>query len=358
MKTKTFISFLRPFLLAALLVIVSCSEDATDVSTEDYKNGFLISGEGSEAGSGAIYYVSNDYKTSTAKVFNKVNAEDLGIYLQSVSFKDDNAYIVVDNQNTITVVNQSTFEKVGIINEELIKPRYMAIIDDKAYVTNWGNGSSETDAFIAIVDLTSLKVTEKIAVGNGPERIVAKKGKLYVSHKGGLSTNNIVSVIDISNNSVTTIDVKDNPDELLFDANDNLIVLSEGQTLYDADWNVIGNTPGAISTINIADNSLLSESIFEESSHPSLMVSEGSDLFYAVGNNIFKTSIDNINLSNSSVLTVDGYLYGMAVKDNNLFTLNANFSDVSTLEIHDLESTKSEKTILEAPIGASKIYFN
>ena len=112
----------------------------------------------------------------------------------------------------------------------------MTVVGDKGYSTNWGSTSVDTDDFVAVIDLNSNAVIQKIPVALGPERIVENDGKLYVSHKGAWSTNNLVSVIDIATENVAEVTVGDNPDELFFDANGILYVLSEGRIIYDEDW--------------------------------------------------------------------------------------------------------------------------
>ena len=131
----------------------------------------------------------------------------------------------------------------------------MTVADDKGYVTNWGT----TEAYVSVYDLTSYDFIKKINIGGGPERIIESNGKLYVSHKGGWGSNNIISVIDIATDNVEEITVNDKPDEMFFNNNGQLVVLSEGAVQYDARWNVIGNTIGSITAINVSDNTIASQ---------------------------------------------------------------------------------------------------
>ncbi len=164
----------------------------------------------------SISFISEDYTTTENLIYKKQNNVELGTFLQSIAFDANNAFIIVDSQNTISIVNRYTFIKEGEITEELSNPRYMTIINNKGYVTNWGSTSNEADDFIAVFDMNNFAFIEKISVKNGPERIISKEGKLYVSHKGAYTTNNIISVVDVDTKAVTEIIVKDNPDELFF----------------------------------------------------------------------------------------------------------------------------------------------
>ncbi|WP_299009975.1 YncE family protein [uncultured Tenacibaculum sp.] len=337
------------------ILFTSCSDDPTpSLPKGDYEDGILISGEGTTAVSGSVSFVSNDLSIVENTIYKKVNNAEFGEYVQSIAFDDDRAYIVADNQNTVTVVDRYTFDKAGTITTGLSTPRYMTVVGNKGYVTNWGATDNDNDDFVAIVDLNSLVVEEKVEVALGPERIIAKDGKLYVSHLGAFGSNNKVVVIDIATKSVVKeITVKDNPDELYLDSLGNLVVLSAGKAAWTGD-----ETIAAISFINTASNEVVSELVFNEGEHPSQMVLEGNDIYYNLGNSIYKTDVNATTLPASELFTTDsGYLYGLGVRNNEVFVLDANFSGNSKLDIYDL-SAKTKKDTKEVALGASKIYFN
>ena len=341
------------------ILFTSCSDDNTpDLPKGDYDHGILISGEGSGPSTGSVSYVSEDLTISENLIYKKVNNGELGIYLQSMAFDDDRAFIVVDNQNTITAVDRYSFEKVGSLTTNLEAPRYMTVANDKGYVTNWGT----TEAFIAVYNMNDYSFIKKIIIGSGPERVLERNGKLYVSHKGGFGTNNIISVIDIATDNVEEIEVNNNPDEMFFDNSGNLVVLCEGGVIYDSNWNVIGHTLGSISKINTRTNEV-NKIDFEEGVHPSLMVYKDGYIYYSIGTKVYKMNASDVNLPSSEFLTVElfatGYssFYGMEIEDNKFYTLSTRFSDTSELNVYNLNDKTKIKTI-EAPVGASKIYFN
>ena len=348
--------YFKVLFIAGTLFFASCSNDSEpQLPRGDYDNGILISGEGSGAGTGSVSFISDDLTTEESLIYKKVNNAELGTFLQSLAFDDSRAFIVVDNQNTITAVNRFTFEKLGEITTGLETPRYLTIVNNKGYVTNWGTSG----AFVAVVDLTTYQVEEKIAISNGPERIVYRNDRLYVSHKGGFGSNNVISVIEISSKNVQEITVKDKPDEMFFNNSGDLIVLSEGK----AAWT--GNeTLAAISKINLSDNSV-TEILFPMGVHPSLFEFKDAIIYYNIGTEIFKMDATSTVLPTTEFVTVEllpavsGYsdFYGMTVNDGKLFTLITSFSDVGKLDVYNLTDNSKIKT-LGAPIGASKIYFN
>ena len=351
--------FLIVYLLGSL-VFCSCSnEEIKNEFRGNYENGILVSGEGSTSVSGSISFISNTYSEVEQNIFKKVNNEVLGEYVQSVSFDTDRAYIITDNQNTISVVNRYTFEKVGVISEGLIKPRYMTIVGKKGYVTNWGATDNTNDDFIAIVNLSSFQVEEKIDVALGPERIMSRNNKLFISHKGAFGSNNKIIVVNLDTNLVEKeIIVKDKPDELFFDAAGYLIVLSSGKVIYDANWSVTGHTLAAISFINTSNGTIEKEFIFDEGKHPSEMIVKDNEIFYSIGNDIYKFNSNSTELPTNKFITVEAnYLYGMETRNDELLILDANFQGKSLLKIYDL-TKKIKKQEKEVALGASKIYFN
>ncbi|WP_179334503.1 YncE family protein [Winogradskyella costae] len=342
-------------IFAMSLLIVSCSEDNDDnISTEPlgaYEDGIIISGEGSPS---SISYISEDLTTSENQIYFNANNEATGVYLQSLGFNDDKAYIVVD-AGTITVVNRYTFEKLATISTGLTYPRYIAFANDKGYVTNWGDPNDETDDFIAVVDLTANTVINTIPVGNGPEQILVEDNFLYVSHKGAFSTNNIVSVINTSSDVLTTtITVNDNPDEMIVDNTGDLVVLSSGKPAWTGD-----ETKAAITKIDMDTNTVSTTLEFSDGEHPELMMYLNGNLYYNLGSSVLSITDDATAVTSTPLFTTGATtLYGMAAKDDRLYFVDAvDYTSAGQLFIYD-ETSYSLINSFTAPVVASKIYFN
>ena len=343
-------------LLSVSLFVFSCSnDDDGDVQLPlgDYDNGILVSSEGGPA---SVSYISDDYMTVENEIYYNVNSENLGVYLQSIGFNGDLAYIISDNANTITVVNRYTFLKQAEISTGLLTPRYITFLNGKGYVTNWGDGTDTTDDFIAEIDLTTNTVTSTIAIGEGPERILAKGDNLYVSHKGGYNINNIISVIDTTDDSIETITVNDAPDEIAFDSNGNLVVLCSGDTRsWVADY---VETAASITRINTTTNTVIETLEFAAGLHPSQMAHDDDEVYYSMSNKIYELDDDESTLPTTSILEIaDIYLYGLSVDDDKIYVTNASFTAQSELLIYDLDSATLLETF-NVGLGASKIYFN
>jgi hypothetical protein len=69
--------------------------------------------------------------------------QDIGLY-------NDLAFVVLNYSNKIEVINRYTMVHVATIDSGLSNPRFIAFW--KGYVTNWGNGGSATDDYVAVVN--------------------------------------------------------------------------------------------------------------------------------------------------------------------------------------------------------------
>mgnify|MGYP003625526095 CR=1 FL=1 len=357
-------SIFKLFLLS--LVFTSCSNNDEEFPeiTGNYKDGIIVSAEGSFGNKdGSISYVNENLnRLATNFVYTGVNDAQLGGLIQSIAFSDTEAYIILNDVNTIVVVDRYTFEKITEINTGLNNPRYMAVTNGKGYVTNWGSGSDATDDYLAVINLkTNTMESTTISLDNGVERILAKNNKLYVSHKGAWSTNNIISVVDLSeNNTVEEITVQDNPDELYFDMSGNLIVLSEGAPLsYGGapDYAVLTSTTSSILFINLTNNTITKQIDFKENERATQLSYVNGEIYYYMGSvkKVFAINESGTTLATEGIST--GSIYGMSVKDNKLYTTSYSFTALSKLIVTDL-STKEEIYTSPVGLGASKIYFN
>lgn len=355
------------FLLS--LVFISCTEDdKIDDILKRFENGIIVSSEGNwQAKDGSLSFVARDYSASSNFVYEGVNGAKLGGLIQSIAFNGSDAYIVLNDVNTIVIVDRYTFVKKAIITTELSNPRYMAFANGKGYVTNWGDADNTTDDFIAVVDLDVNKVTSTFSISNGPERIISNGNKLYVSNKGGTGTgtayNNVISVIDTdANNAISTIEVKDAPDELVFSSAGDLVVLSQGEQSSwvkgdDGIWYAEVETLAAIQTIDITSNTVNSTIEFAVGVHPGLLDVDGGNIYYHIGyTGVFSIAESATELSQEPAIATDN-LYGMTIKDGKLYGVKKTFETLSELIITDVTS-KSTLYSTAVGLGASKIYFN
>ncbi|WP_250434484.1 YncE family protein [Hanstruepera flava] len=351
---KNLFKFLTFSLLLALIT-TSCSSDDDSVnppvSLGDYQNGIIVSAEGGPA---SISYISNDFSVTENNVYENVNGEAPGVYLQSVGFNGNLGYIISDNVNTINIVNRYTFEKEDAITTGLQTPRYIGFANGKGYVSNWGDGVDDSDDFIAVVDLSTNSVETTIPIGEGPERVLVHNGNVYVSHKGGWGNNNIISVIDVSTNAVATITVGDVPDELFINNAGELVVLSEGKAAWTGD-----ETVASISKIDLSTNTVSESLTFANGAHPSQMAFDNGTIYYVLNNEVYEMPETVNDLPTSSIINLGSInTYGLAVNNGNVYVTDAkDFASQGDLLIYDINTGELTNTF-EVGINASKVYFN
>lgn len=354
--------FIKMAVITALtaLFFTSCSNDETTTPVElplgSYDNGALILNQGNfGTPNSTLSYVSNDLGKFQHDIFEIVNPDEtLGDTGQDLGFYGNKAYIVVNNSNKIEVVNRYTMKHIASITLGLSNPRYIAFYNGKGYVTNWGDGGSNTDDFVAVINLNTNTVSSTIPVAEGPERIVAENNKLYVAHKGGYNFGNTVSVINPVNNAVTPITVGDVPNSLVENSG-KLYVLCEGKPSWSGT-----ETGGKLVEINLANN-MTSSIDFASTSHPSNLVIDNSLLYYTEGADIYKMNLTATTLPTAALFsTTDQGVYGVysfAVKNSKIYVGDAvDYSSNGKVYIYSLTGTlKKEYTVGVIPAG---FYFN
>lgn len=313
------------FALAISIIIFSCNSDDdnfTPITDNDYRQGVIVLNEGGYTYSNAsISFISNSGEIHS-NIFKTSNGRTLGDVAQSISFYGDWAYIVVNNSNTIEVVNRYTFESIATIASELYNPRYIEFHDGKGYVSNWGDGNDPNDDFIAVVDLDSHTITSTISVPQGPERLIVDNGNLYIAQRGDYSYGNSISIMDLNTNSLTgSIQVSDVPNGME-KANGHLFVLCSGK----ADWTG-EETLGAMYKIDLQNHQVVEDFEFPFGVHPTFLEIEAGKIYYTIGNDIYRTDVSNIEASNSPFISTsdDGLeiLYGFNVVNGWIYACDA-----------------------------------
>ena len=318
-----------------------------------YENGILVMHEGNFFGGNAsVSFVTEDLSTVSNGIFNEVNQEALGDTAQSMGFDGDLAYIVVNNSQTVEVVNRYNFESLGTVDADLLNPRYIAFANGKGYVTNWGDGGNPVDDFVAVINLEDYTVESTIPVPEGPEWILANGNTLYVAHQGGFNQNNIVSVIDATTNTLgTPITVADRPNSMQL-IGEELWVLSGGNPAFTGN-----ETAGQLDKINTTTNTVDDTFEFAVTEHPNYLSADGSALYYLLGGEVYTLATTDTALPTSAIITGVSF-YDMTVNEGRLFGADAkDFASNGSLEVYDL-SNNSLIESLEVSIIPGAVYFN
>ncbi len=330
MKTNIF-SIL--FLLS--LFISSCSSD--DSSTPilpdgDYANGVFVLNQGGTNG-GSLSFLSSDFSEVTPDVFQGVNTDnDLGLFLQSIFFSDNLAYIISNGSNMITVVNRNTLEFVDRIDAGLNVPMYGAVLNGKAYVTNQADFSTTADDFVAVIDLETNTVDNTLLLNGYGEKIVAYNNSLFVQ-KASYGAGNKLSKINPTtleidqelsfNTPILDTDIDDQFLYVLTEAEINQVSLNnfeitstwdlteahQGVSKISAELNSIYFTAGSsVFTFNALDDEVSETELFTYESNSSFGTFYGFNVingrvFIGDGTDFISNGFIQVRSSNGELIT-------------------------------------------------------
>lgn len=173
-------------------------------SVDDYTKGIFVVNQGTFSLPGSVTWHNPDNgKTIPDLYAAQNNGALLGQFVQSLTFIDDKAYIVVNGANRIVVVKAATFEYIDTIGG-LALPRYIQSVGNGiVYVSQWG--ADGLTGSLAKVDLATRKVVKTITTGNGPEQMVLRDDhSILVANSGGYGVDSTVSVVDLISDTETS----------------------------------------------------------------------------------------------------------------------------------------------------------
>ena len=217
-------------LLAGMALLTAC--DPTKEISAPATTGVFVLSEGQfNAGDGAVSTFDRTTKALSLDVFGSANnGAKLGDVVQSMGVQGSRGYIVVNGSKKVEVVDLPTFKSAATISG-LEQPRYFTSTSaTRGYLTEWrGPFTGYLPGVLSILDLTTNKVTKRVAVGRNPEQLLALGGKIYVPN----SLDNTISIIDEASETLTsTITVADGPSSMVADKDNNIWVLCSGFVTY------------------------------------------------------------------------------------------------------------------------------
>ncbi len=269
------------FTTTSFILSTSCEKKHNNVNSSEnnevYRSGIYIANEGQfRTGSGSVSYYDPTSKSVKHHIFEMKNGFPLGNVVQSISFHNNQAFIVINNSGLVEVVNDSTFESIESIGG-FSSPRYMLPVDATTiYVSDWISNE------IKVIDLSDFSIKSTITTGLGPEKMVmTSNANVWIVNSGGFSSDNRISVINSNNHSlVQTITVGDNPNSLAVDVNGKVWVLCGGINDFNNPQN---NTAGKLMRINPNSYTIELELGFSSTkTHPVRLTSNsrGDALYY------------------------------------------------------------------------------
>lgn len=332
------------------LFLASCSSDDNGnvESLGAYDNGVFVLNEGNTTTStSSITFISNSGVVEQ-DVYKNVNPTGvaLGTYLQSIFFDDTRAYIISGSANKITVVDRYTFKFIATIATDFANPRYGAVANGKAFVTNSGaDWDSGADDFLTVINLSDF-TTSQLDINTFTEKITEENGKIYVGN-GYYDFGTTVTVVNPNSNVV------ENVIELGFSPNS---FEEEDGFLY-----VLGSEK--LGKINLSSNTLSGTPIVVSPSFEAKNLTiEDDKIYYTIDKSVYAMNLTATTAPTTPLLTynstsVYGAMYGFAVENDKIYIADAgNFSAPSQIYIYS--TSGSLINAVSVGIGPNGFYFN
>lgn len=353
---------IRFFMVAVLSTVLfaSCESDneINEIPQEEsgiYSEGIFILNEGNfGSGNSSVSFLDPDLQEIQNNIYAEENeGESPGDTGQSMGFYEDYAFIVMNVSGKIEVVDRHTFKYVATIETGLDNPRFIDFSNEKAFVSNWGDGMDPDDDFVAVYDLANFELEEIIPVEEGPEKILATNNKIYVAHKGGFGFNNKISVLDpIINLIEDVIEVGDVPNSLVSNGN-SLWVLSSGLPSYAEK-----ETAGKITKIDLTTQEVVQEIEFNDQEHPTNLNLDGQKLYYTLEDAVFVLGQGDEVVPDSALMQFnnEGVLYGFRVAKEKIYAAFANYDFTGDGNLIILDQTGNKIDEFSTGINPNGIY--
>lgn len=320
-------------IFAALLLFYSCSNvddsqdttpividnddkddtDTTTVSKGPFEKGVFIPNEGNfMTPNASLSFTSNDFTKKYDSVYYRQNNKArVGDILQSMAFYKDKAFLIVNNSNKIIVVNRYTLKKEFEITQNVEQPRYMAVVNDKLFVTNIVSQSVTVYSATDYSFLKSIKMNENI------ENIVTASNKVYVQ-KSYFRSGKRIAVINPSTYAIDkTITVTDTINNIVTNVNkDALYVLSSKKLNKTTETSTLYK-------INTQTDAVVNTNTFQNVNAARKLRLDNENLYFIDGVKVYQLPESTFSTQPKQLFEVESNswstFYGFNVIDNNVY---------------------------------------
>lgn len=341
---------------ATLLFNISCRNEDSIVEESAkgaYENGVIISNEGGfSTPNSSVSFISNDLSLQENTIFAKNNNNaELGNVFQSIGFKGDDAYLVLNVPNKVEIVNRYTFKKIGSLTTNLENPRYIAFgSNNMTYITNNNfynvrklNVYDSGNTLVKSIDFD--RYAEKV-VSAGNYIYVQTDGSKFDTNWNELPTGHTITRINTATNEVDkTITLTDTA--IIRD------VISDNSTVYVLSSD---NTESFLYRINGSTGSF-DKLALSGISHAEKLAIENNQLYFLSGNKVYSLATTATSAPTSELFSVTGsYIYGFNVINGYFYVSDASFTEDSTVRIYN--NTGSLQKTIKTGIGTNGFYKN
>jgi YVTN family beta-propeller protein len=224
-------TFVRSIFATSLLLgLNSCTKISEPEPSQPYDAGIFVLNRGNFSdNNGSITLINPTTKTVSYDIFQKENNRAISGGISDYVDMDGKGIILVDNatsgKDLIEIVNARTFKSIATIPSiELENPRYVVKAGtNKAYATCWDSFNADYSykiGYVTVIDLITNKITKKIPVQRGAEKLILVGTDVIVGSVGG---DNTISIINTATDAVSQIiEIGKNPRLIGLDANGKL----------------------------------------------------------------------------------------------------------------------------------------
>ncbi len=258
--------------------------------------GFFVLNQGNfTSGNASLSFFNEDSLKITNSMFYRLNGSPLGDVAQSITFWNDEAFLVVNNSAYVYVIDSKT----GIFKRriaELESPRNMLIIDqNKAYLSDFQLKG------LFVFNPITMEPLGIIETGKTTEAMALVGEEVFVSNWSSYNQttqNNTIQVIDTRfDKLVDSIEVALEPNSMVVDKNQKIWVLCSGGFMNE-------EVP-ALFRIDPVTRSIEKRFNFPsiESSPEQLKINAAADRIYFINKDIFSMQITDDQIPESPIIS-------------------------------------------------------
>ncbi len=223
------------FLFALPLFLVGCDSAIPEPIT--VTGGVLVASQGAFGADDGGLVVYDPETDAAQEVYGS-------LFVQSVAVLGGRIYL--SSLDRVDVLDAESYARVGRYND-VPNPRYFAFDGEKVLVTNlFTNADTFGEGGVSVLGTASGAVEDTVILGGNPDGIAVVGDRVYVANYD-FGAGRTVTVLDATTYAeIERVDVGcDGPRFVFADAQAEVVAVCTGQTTFDAEGNVVGQTNGA-----------------------------------------------------------------------------------------------------------------
>ncbi len=317
-------------------LVLSCTKE-NEVNKTGYQKGVLILNEGNfNDFNASVSWFSPDSNKFENDVFYNVNGRPLGSVGQNAATHNNRGFLVVNASSKLEIVDMENFQSTGTV--QINQPRSFLPLNNSEGLITYRSYPGK----VALVNTQTAMVTDSVTVGNYPGKMLAHNDNVLVMN-GDFGLDNTITVIDAESlDSVKTIVVSDGTVDAVTDKNNDVWVLCSGKNIYDAEWNLIGETDAKLVQLDAIDYSIKNEFILGSKGdyfNPTKVTIDkaGENIWYIESDGIYRHTISAGELPQEPFIS--GTFSAIAItRDGKVYaTVNNGYTSTGEFQVYNAD---------------------